>query len=525
MTNLKNLTNHNTKNSNSKLPQTPVFLILLAFVICVSGLTLTGCKSRNKNNLENTVFGVEDFTGKKIGVQLGTTGDIYASDYEDKKTKTVVERYNKGADAISSLVQGKIDCVIIDEEPAKAYISNNPTLMILDEPMAVEDYAAVIDKDNNELLSSVNAALEELQAEGIVNKIVNNYIADEKTGETTEFHYEQTVTKGEELHVSTNATFPPYEYYENGEIVGIEIDLAKAIADKLNRVLVIDDIEFDAIINAVDSGKTDIGMAGFTVTEERKEQISFSTTYATSKQVIIVRDNDSNAGKSSIKERFKSVFVEEGRWKFLVQGLLHTILITFCSLIIGSILGFLIALIRVTYDMNGTFKVPNILVRIYVTIIRGTPMMVQLLIIYFVIFASVDINKIVVAIIAFGINSSAYLSEVIRSGIMSIPKGQFEAGKSLGISFFSLMIHIILPQAIKNVLPAIGNEFISLLKETSISGYIGLLDLTRGGDIIRGVTYESFIPLITVAIIYLIMVLILTRAVKRMENYLKKNER
>ena len=157
--------------------------------------------------------------------------------------------------------------------------------------------------------------------------------------------------------------------------------------------------------------------------------------------------------------------------------------------------------------------------------IRGTPGVVQLMIIYFIIFGSVDISKVLVAIIAFGINSGAYVAEIFRSGIMSIDNGQFEAGRSLGLNYRQTMTTIILPQAVKNILPALCNEFISLLKETSISGYIGLMDLTKGGDIIRSVTYEAFMPLIAVAVIYLLMVVGLSKAVGVLERKLRNNER
>ena len=493
--------------------------------ICLFGLiapVLSGCAS---GVADNTVFSVDDLPGKTIGVQLATTGDIYASDYEGDDEGTVIERYNRGADAISSLKQGKIDCVIIDEEPAKAFVSRNPDLMILDEEFVTEDYAGVIAKENTELLGSVNAALEELMADGTLDKIKNNYIADEKTGETTAFVYEKTVTEGPALVIATNATFPPYEYYENGEMVGIDIDIAAAVSDKLGRTLRVENMEFDAIISAVASGKADAGFSGFTVTEDRKKQINFTDSYTTSRQVIVVRNGENASGIEGLKDRFYKNFAEDGRWKYLAQGLLNTLIITVAALLIGSLLGFLIAMVRVAYDKNGTCKALNLICRLYVTVIRGTPMMVQLLIIYFVIFASVDISKIVVAIIAFGLNSAAYLSEVIRSGIMSIDPGQFEAGKSLGLGFGTMMREIILPQALKNVLPAIGNEFISLLKETSISGYIGLQDLTRGGDIIRGITYEPFLPLLTVALVYLILVILLSAGVRKLEASLKKNER
>lgn len=497
-------------------------------VLILAFLGMLGLVSCGSSDLPpNRVFSVDDLEGKTIGVQLGTTGDIYAADYEaeDAQVRAKVERYNKGADAVSSLLQGKIDCVIIDEQPAKAFIAQNPELRILEEEFTLEEYASVIAKDNTELLDRVNRALDELRQDGTLQKIIDNYIPNEETGETVPFTYEQKVTDGDRLLMATNATFPPYEYYQDGRIVGIDVEIGRAIADKLGRVLVIDDIEFDAIINAVSSGKADIGLAGFTVTEERQKQISFSYPYATSKQVIIVRDDEAIKEANSIGSKLYNNFIKEGRWKFLAQGLLNTIIITVLAILIGVILGFLLALVRVAHDKNGSFRILNLIVKLYVTIIRGTPMMVQLLIIYFVIFKSVDISKILVAIIAFGLNSSAYLCEVIRSGIMSIDEGQFEAARSLGIGYRTMMKSIILPQALKNVLPAIGNEFIALLKETSIAGYIGLQDLTRGGDIIRSITYEPLIPLLTVAIVYLILVVLLTSLVSWLERRLKKNER
>ena len=496
--------------------------ILMVLFMALGLLGLTSCGSDIPPNRVNSI---EDIEGKTIGVQLGTTGDIYASDYEDDEAGTKIERYNKGADAVSSLVQGKIDCVIIDEQPAKAYLRENAELMILNEEFTLEDYAAVIAKGNEDLLDEVNKALQELRQDGTLDQIIGHYIPDAKTGETNDFTYTQKVTEGEKLLMATNAQFPPYEFYENGQIVGIDVDIAKAIADKLGRVLKIDDIEFDAIINAVSSGKAQIGLAGFTVTDERKKQINFSEPYTTSKQVVIVRDDEAVKEANSLGGKLYNNFVKDGRWKFLAQGLLNTIIITIVAILIGTALGFLLAMVRVAYEKNGSFKILNYIVKIYVTIIRGTPMMVQLLIIYFVIFASVDINKIIVAIIAFGLNSSAYLCEVIRSGIMSIDEGQFEAAKSLGLSYSVMMRSIILPQALKNVLPAIGNEFIALLKETSIAGYIGLQDLTKGGDIIRSITYEPLLPLLAVALVYLLLVVLLSAGVSKLERRLKKNER
>lgn len=224
-------------------------------------------------------------------------------------------------------------------------------------------------------------------------------------------------------------------------------------------------------------------------------------------------------------EEFSLNFLENSRWKFIVNGLGNTLMITFFAVLIGIFLGFLIAIVRSSHDKSGNFKFLNLICKAYLTVIRGTPVMVQLLIVYYVIFATYDPGKMVTAILAFGLNSAAYVAEIVRSGIMSIDQGQFEAGRSLGFNFRQTMSYIILPQAFKNVLPALANEFIVLMKETSISGYIGLIDLTRGGDIIRSQTYSALLPLLAVAAIYLVLVCFLTAMVGRLERRLRNNER
>ena len=224
-------------------------------------------------------------------------------------------------------------------------------------------------------------------------------------------------------------------------------------------------------------------------------------------------------------EKFHSTFIDGDRWMYLVHGLGTTLLITLFAVILGMVLGFLIAIVRSTHDKTGKLGFLNVLARIYLTIIRGTPVVVQLLIIYFVIFASVNVGKTFVAVLAFGLNSAAYVAEIVRSGIMSIENGQFEAGASLGMNYPKTMISIILPQAFKNILPALANECIVLLKETSVAGYIALTDLTKGGDIIRSQTYEAFLPLIAVAVIYLVMVMILSSLVSKLERRLAKSDR
>lgn len=238
----------------------------------------------------------------------------------------------------------------------------------------------------------------------------------------------------------------------------------------------------------------------------------------------------------TLKEQFILNFVTDSRWKYLAQGLGRTLLIAFFAVILGTLIGIVVATIRSTYDKNSEamarnnklsyyiLKILNMICKIYLTVFRGTPVVVQLLIAYFIIFAS-STNGIMVAAIAFGINSGAYVAEILRGGIMAVDNGQFEAGRSLGFNYLQTMIYIIIPQVLKSVLPTLLNEFIALLKETSVSGYVGIVDLTKGGDIIRGRTFSAYMPLLAVAAIYLAIVMLLTYLTGKLERRLRNNER
>ena len=234
-------------------------------------------------------------------------------------------------------------------------------------------------------------------------------------------------------------------------------------------------------------------------------------------------------------QEFQFVF-GDGRYELMINGFLNTLKITAGALVLGIVIGILVAAVRSSFDKNKEsmkmhggigyyiLAVINAICKVYLTVIRGTPVVVQLMIMYFVVFVSAK-DGVPVAIVAFGINSGAYVAEIFRAGIMSIDNGQFEAGRSLGFNYFQTMIYVIIPQVIKAVLPTLCNEFIVLLKETSVAGYVGVMDLTKAGELIRGRTFSAFMPLIAVALIYLVAVVVLTQLVKILERKLRKNER
>ena len=220
---------------------------------------------------------------------------------------------------------------------------------------------------------------------------------------------------------------------------------------------------------------------------------------------------------------FQQDFIKDDRYLYLLRGLGNTLLIAVLAVLLGIVVGFLVAIIRSTHDKHGGLNVLNFICKVYLTIWRGTPTMVQLLIMYYIILVAID-NKIAVAVIAFGLNSAAYVAEIVRSGIMSVDEGQFEAGRSLGLNYGQTMRLIIIPQAFKNVLPALINEMIVLLKETAIIGYIGTIDITKAATLVQSRTYDALVPLLSAAIFYLILVMIRTYFMGKLERRLRKSD-
>ena len=238
---------------------------------------------------------------------------------------------------------------------------------------------------------------------------------------------------------------------------------------------------------------------------------------------------------SELKETFILCFITDDRWEWIAEGFINSVIITVFALLLGLVVGVVLAAIRSSYDKNEealrirggigyyVLKALNAIAKTYITVMRGVPVVVQLMIWYFVILVSSE--DIPIAIVAFGLNSGAYVAEIFRGGIMSVDNGQFEAGRSLGFSYFQTMLHIVIPQTVKSTLPTLLNELIALFKETSIAGYVGILDLTKAGERIRGITFEAFMPLIAVAIVYLVTVVLLTKIFEIIERRLRRNER
>ena len=457
-----------------------------------------------------------------------------------------------------------------------------------------------------------------------------------------------TIKERGSIKVATNAEFEPFEYKDGDKIVGIDIDIAKKIAESLNVSIKINDVSFDAIIAELGNKNCDFAIAAMSYSEDKAKSVDFSDPYYYAKQAVLVAglsgiksandlpdkkigvhmgttgdiyctENFKNAdiqryNKGSdavldlINGRLDAVVIDDApayklvrvpgnkvkmlddylfeesyriavpkgnakllnhinvtlktmkdsgeinkivskyitsgetpsvdivaqfynnlmskdRYKMILNGLFATVQITAVALFVGIVIGLATALVKVSHRNDFIFKILKVLANVYLTIIRGTPVVVQLFVIYYIIFSSTGLSKILVAMIAFGINSGAYVSEIIRSGILSVDKGQYEAGRSLGLSGRITMTKIMLPQAFKNVLPTLVNEFIQLIKETSVAGFIGVTDLSRAGDIIRSQTYEPFVPLMSVAFIYLVIVTITTLLMAFLERRLRVSDK
>ena len=294
----------------------------------------------------------------------------------------------------------------------------------------------------------------------------------------------------------------------------------------------------DETVNALTGGGFDVLSDINNVTKVEYNgvdvDITNNNTIRTSIEYLFGFDNYSSTEPSTgnavrrwcvdFADEFDRNFIQDDHWIYLVQGLGTTLSITCLAGVMGIVLGFVVAIIRCTNETTGNFYVIDRICRLYLTVVRGTPVMVQLLIIYFVILLPIGLPKFVSAVLCFGLNSGAYVAEIVRGGIMSVDKGQMEAGRSLGFNYAQSMVHFIVPQAFKAVLPSLANEFITLLKESSVAFYIGVADLTQGGLKIRSLTYSNFMPLIAVALVYLAIVLILTKLVSILERRLRKSD-
>lgn len=447
---------------------------------------------------------LEDISDKRIGVFSGTIHDKYIqSNFPDAK----IFRYNSTGDMILALKSLKIDAAIFDSFSANAIIKNNSDMAILTKDVLDVPLGVGFSKQNPKLRESFNKFLQGAQTDGTILKMRARWFEnDPESAVMPDFDFSQGKEK---VVLGVSVADLPYVAYMGNRYVGYDIEMISRFAQRENISLEIVTMEFSALVSALASGKVDMIADGIAITEERSRQIDFSDKYFDSKTAVVaMKSNIAGFDTSQSRSGFISFFSEvknafyrniifEKRYLLIIEGLKTTALISILSCIFGTLFGALICFM----SMSGR-KVLNIIARTYVSILRGIPALVLLMLIFYVAFASVNINPIIVAMIAFGLNFAAYVSEMFRSAILSVDKGQYEAGIAGGFSKPATFIYIIMPQAARQVMPVYKGEFISMVKMTSVVGYIAVQDLTKAGDIIRSRTFDAFFPLVMVAVLY-----------------------
>ncbi len=383
----------------------------------------------------------------------------------------------------------------------------NSKNIVLSCDYSVADVASVINANKQELIDSAYAYAQQLKADGKSTNATK--IRQKLQPRLTEMLGEANTVSGELDVTVYEVSKGSLEVYLDNDTVNI---LTGGILDAIK--------EIESLDTAVYNGN-EVSVTNDATLRTGIKQFFELDNYVSAKPVT---GNWLTKLVDDFIYEFNRNFIEGGKWIYLLSGLGMTLAITLCAGVMGIVLGFVVAIIRCTNEITGKLRIIDKICRIYLTVIRGTPVMVQLLIIYFVIFLPIGVPKFISAVLCFGLNSGAYVAEIVRGGIMSIDKGQTEAGRSLGFGYAPTMINFIIPQAFKAVLPALANEFITLLKESSVAFYIGVSDLTQGGLRIRSITFSSFMPLIAVALIYLAIVMILTKLVGILERRLRRSE-
>lgn len=442
---------------------------------------------------------LSDLAGKKIGYDASST------QYHDIATKYLQNpeliTYNSVPDCAVALLNNRIDGYICDSPIARYACVKNENLKILPEYVANDKYGFVLRKDSesNKLLADINTAINEFKTKGILANLEKKWFDPEGGSKTVT---PQQIYGARPVEISTTAVLEPMNFVgPKGEIEGFELDLLYRIGDAIGVSFVCNQVYGDVsgLLGALESEKIDLAFNTISITNERKEKYNFSEPYYDGAVVIVVR-NENEQTKSfweKLADSFRKTFVVEERWKMILSGLAVTLVISVVAGILGIAIGAGICAIR-----RSKAKVARGISAAFIHIIQGTPAVVLLMILYYVVFGKINIDAIAIATLGFAIMFGVYSSEIMRSGFDSIDKGQIEAALALGYSRRQAFMKVSLPQASYKFIPVLTGEFISMVKMTSIAGYISVAELTRVGDIIRSKTMEAFFPLIVIALIY-----------------------
>lgn len=478
-----------------------------AVIALKSSLTTPDNAAGHTSGKLNTI---DDLKDKKIGVLLGGIHDEYA-----RKTypQATVMQYKSQSDLILAVKTGKVDAAFFTHESLLEMMRSDKELAFLGQNLYRIPMGMGFNQNNDRLREHFNQFLQDIKANGVYDDMVERWV---NQGITDMPVIDNPKNNGRLVVGVVSDKGLPFAIVKNNRIVGFDIEMAERFAAYLGKELVLNDMEFASLIAAVAGNKIDMIDSTLVITEERKKQIDFSNPYyELGTSVFTLKKNlaayeglsDKSAPASliqSISESFHNNMIVEQRYLLIVDGLKVTALISLLSVLFGTLLGALVCFMRMSKN-----RLLSGIARVYISILRGTPVLVLLMLIFYVVFASVNIEPVIVAVIAFGMNFGAYVSEMFRTAIQSVDRGQTEAGIAGGFTSFQTFVYIILPQAVRQVLPVYKGEFISLVKMTSVVGYIAVQDLTKASDIIRSRTFDAFFPLVMVAVLYFAMAYLL----------------
>jgi polar amino acid transport system substrate-binding protein len=462
----------------------------------------------------------DDIADKRVGVLQGSVHDTYVDEHYPR---AVVLQYKSPSDLILAVRAGKVDAGLYTRETLAAMLRDDPELGLVGDSLQSYPVGIGFGKEDDALREQFNAFLKEIRESGVYDDMVARWMAG---GATTMPELPAGATDGVLVAGVVSDKGLPFTIVRDGRLVGFDIELAERFGARIGKRIKWSDMEFGSLIAALAAGKIDMIVSTLVLTEERRQQVDFSDPYyELGANVFALKRNivapAAAAGGEPgevpfyrrLAESFHSNIILENRYLLIWDGLKTTVLISVLATLFGTLLGAVVCFMRMSRN-----AVLNVSARFYIAVLRGTPVLVLLMLIFYVVFASVDINPALVAVIAFGMNFAAYVSEIFRTGIQGVDKGQTEAGISIGFTRTATFVYIVLPQTVQRILPVYKGEFISLVKMTSIVGYIAVQDLTKASDIIRSRTFDAFFPLVMVAILYFAISWILMQSLEYLEK-------
>lgn len=499
--------------------------VVIGLSLCLV-FAMQACSGKNES-ASLQLSSIRDLEGKEVAVVVGTVHDKYLNSHHPEiKIKYLESNLDLGL----AVETGQAAASLMDYYLARKIVEGNPEQAILQEEVFTEEMGMIFRHDNQILLGQFNAFLKSIRESGVYDEILDRWL--NSTSETRLPDIPEVTTNGT-LRIGLTGVIEPFNFIQNEELAGVDAELAKRFAAYIGKKPEISIMTFTGLLSAAASGKVDMACSGITINEERKKKVAFSDPYFKSGATLVAlkRNIAAYAGEEpvvgtpqgclqSLKSSFVNNLIVENRYRIILSGMKVSCLISILAALLGTLLGgvFCLALMSKSCLFRTSASVVT-------SLLKGIPIVVLLMIAYYVIFASVEIDPVTVAVIAFGANFGAYTSEMFRSAINSVGRGQVEAGIAMGFTPLRTFLYITLPQAVHHVLPLYKDGFISMVKMTSVVGYIAVQDLTKAGDIIRSRTFDAFFPLILVTILYFAIAYILTlflELISRKVDYKRK---